>query len=201
MLFFGDWRKVKGLPILMEAFDGLAAERPRRAADDRRHAGAEDVDPDAIRSLGAPATANACEVIDQLRADRGRARRCSASARVVATPYLVGYQSGVVHLAMTMARAVVASDVGDLPNAVADGDTGLIVPPGDPEALADALATLLSDPELALRMGAAGRRAGARPLGLGKVAELVERALADGGGPARPPSQVDLPAASPSTLG
>ena len=41
-----------------------------------------------------------------------------ARARVVATPYVVGYQSGVIHLAMTMGRAVVTSDVGDLPDAV-----------------------------------------------------------------------------------
>lgn len=52
----------------------------------------------------------------------------------------------------------VGTAVGGLPFTVADGETGLIVPPRDPEALAAALRTLLTDDELADRMGRAGRR-------------------------------------------
>jgi glycosyltransferase involved in cell wall biosynthesis len=39
-----------------------------------------------------------------------------------------------------------------------DGETGLLVPPGDPDALAAAIAKLLQAPEMAAEMGAAGRR-------------------------------------------
>ena len=78
-------------------------------------------------------------------------------ARVVVAPYEVAYGSGVVALAMTMGRPVVATRVGDLPAAVADGTTGLLVEPGDPEALASALERIVGDPALAARMGAAGR--------------------------------------------
>ncbi len=53
---------------------------------------------------------------------------------------------------------VVASAVGGLVEAVADGETGLLVPPRDPEALADGVARLLLDRERAGRLGAAGRR-------------------------------------------
>lgn len=52
----------------------------------------------------------------------------------------------------------VGTAVGGLPFTVADGETGLIVPPRDPEALAAALRTLLTDDALADRMGRAGRR-------------------------------------------
>jgi L-malate glycosyltransferase len=52
---------------------------------------------------------------------------------------------------------VVASDVGGLPEVLRDGETGLLVPPEQPQALADALLVLLRDQELRERMGRAGR--------------------------------------------
>ncbi len=52
----------------------------------------------------------------------------------------------------------VASRVGGVPEAIADGETGLLVPPGDAEAFAAALRRLAADPVLRLRMGAAARR-------------------------------------------
>jgi glycosyltransferase involved in cell wall biosynthesis len=65
---------------------------------------------------------------------------------------------GVVLEAMARSRAVVATPVGGTPEVVADGETGLLVPPRDPDALADAVSRLLADPELRRRMGEAGRR-------------------------------------------
>ena len=59
--------------------------------------------------------------------------------------------------AMSYGRAVVASDVGGLRDLVRDGETGLVVPPRDPEALRAALDRLLADPELRARLGAAAR--------------------------------------------
>lgn len=102
-----------------------------------------------------------------------------AEARVVVAPYRVGYGSGVVALAMTMGRAVVASRVGDLPAAVADGETGLLVEPGDATALAGALEQVLADAERAERMGAAGRARAASTSSWEAVAERVEAALAE----------------------
>jgi glycosyltransferase involved in cell wall biosynthesis len=52
---------------------------------------------------------------------------------------------------------IVATRAGGLPEAVADGRTGLLVPPGDVAALGAAMARLLADPELRRRMGQAGR--------------------------------------------
>ena len=53
---------------------------------------------------------------------------------------------------------VVASNVGGLPDTVIDGETGLLVTPGAPEQLADAIIRLLRDPSVRQRMGLAGRR-------------------------------------------
>lgn len=60
--------------------------------------------------------------------------------------------------AMAMGRPVVATTVGGTPEVVLDGETGLLVPPGDWRALADAIVRVLSDTERARRMGEAGRQ-------------------------------------------
>ena len=62
----------------------------------------------------------------------------------------------VVLEAMAQERPVVATAVGGTPEAVVNGETGLLVPPGDVGALAAALAALLCDPERARRLGEAG---------------------------------------------
>jgi len=65
-----------------------------------------------------------------------------------------------ISLLEAMARrvAVVASAVGGIPEVVTDGVDGLLVPPGDPGALASAATRLLTDPELRRRLGEAGYR-------------------------------------------
>jgi glycosyltransferase involved in cell wall biosynthesis len=63
----------------------------------------------------------------------------------------------VAREAMAHGRPVVASNVGGLPEAVVDGETGLLVPPHDPAALRMALERLVGDAELRARLGAAGR--------------------------------------------
>src|SRR6266511_3327520 len=59
--------------------------------------------------------------------------------------------------AMAFGLPVVGSRIEAVPEIVVDGETGLLVPPRRPEALADALAALLADPARARRMGEAGR--------------------------------------------
>jgi glycosyltransferase involved in cell wall biosynthesis len=59
--------------------------------------------------------------------------------------------------AMAAGLPVVATAVGGTPEVVIDGVTGFLVPPRDPEALADAILRLLRDPDLRQRMGEAGR--------------------------------------------
>jgi len=59
---------------------------------------------------------------------------------------------------MACGTAVVGSRTGGIPEVVADGETGLLVPVGEPEPLADALNVLLRDPDRAEAMGQAGRK-------------------------------------------
>lgn len=60
--------------------------------------------------------------------------------------------------AMSAGLPVVSTPVGGIPEAVIHGQNGYLVPPGDDSALAQALIRLLSDPELATKMGHEGRR-------------------------------------------
>jgi len=152
VLFFGTWTRHKGIDVLLDA---LPLVRRRVPDAELVLAGAAgDVDLGALRRR-----AQSLQGVD-LRpgyVPMAEVPELLSTARVVAVPYLRANQSGVVHLAQTFARPVVASTVGDIPAAVSDGATGLLVPPGDAGALADALSTLLEDPHAAARMGRAGR--------------------------------------------
>jgi len=78
-------------------------------------------------------------------------------AAIVVVPSL-GEGFGMVALeAMERGRPVIASAVGGLPEIVAHGETGIVVQPGDADALADAIVALGGDLERAAAMGRAGR--------------------------------------------
>lgn len=69
-------------------------------------------------------------------------------ATVVVLPYITGSQSGVLQVAYAFGKPVVATRVGSLDEAVDEGRTGLLVPPRDSRALAEAVIQLLSDQRL-----------------------------------------------------
>ena len=79
-------------------------------------------------------------------------------ASLVVLPYIDASQSGVIPLAYTFAKPVVATAVGSLPEMVEHGHTGYLVPPRDEQALADAIVRLLQDLELRQQYGANGKR-------------------------------------------
>jgi glycosyltransferase involved in cell wall biosynthesis len=66
--------------------------------------------------------------------------------------------SGVMRESLAMARPVVCTDVGGNRELVRDGETGRLVPPGDPAAMAGAIEDLLAQPARARALGAAGLR-------------------------------------------
>lgn len=103
-----------------------------------------------------------------------------ARAAVCAVPSVWEEPFGLVAVeALAAGRPVVASRTGGLARIVADGETGLLVPPGDAGALADALARLLDDPALRARLGAAGRAHALAEYALARVQEMHYRPLWD----------------------
>ncbi len=76
--------------------------------------------------------------------------------------------------AMAGGRPVVATAAGGVPEIVVDGETGLLVPPGDPEAMADAIGRVLADAALAGRLGKAGRRRAEACFSLEEHARAIE---------------------------
>jgi len=78
-------------------------------------------------------------------------------AAAVVVPSLREGYGVVAREAMAYGRPVVATRVGGLPDAIENGVTGLLVPPGDPVALRAALELLLADPALREQLGAAAR--------------------------------------------
>lgn len=87
--------------------------------------------------------------------------------------------------AMTLGKPVVATAVGGVPSVIEDGVNGALVPKGDPDALADALAGLLDDPAARERLGGRAGVDAAEHHGLGqmvaKVEALYEEVLAGSG--------------------
>jgi starch synthase len=77
--------------------------------------------------------------------------------------------------AMLAGKPVVATRVSAAPEIVADGDTGILVPPDDPAALAEAVVALLDDPAQAAALGEAGL---ARARSEFSVARMAERTAA-----------------------
>ncbi|WP_166663420.1 glycosyltransferase family 4 protein [Streptomyces sp. NBC_00582] len=146
----------KGTDVLVRAFALLAAEHPTARL---RLVGDGDAVP-GLRALAAelgvedrletPGALSGAALTDAVR-----------TAAVLALPSLTEAESFGMALveAMACGTPVVGSAVGGIPYVVDDGENGLLVPPGDPVALATACAGLLSDGVLADRMGAAGRRA------------------------------------------
>jgi starch synthase len=166
VVFVGRITRQKGLPVLLKAGQQLGP-----AAQLVLCAGQPDTP-----ELAAEVT----ELVAGLRATRSgviwlpqmlpkrEVIQLLSHATVFACPSL--YEPlGIVNLeAMACGTAVVASRVGGIPEVVSDGETGILVPPADPAALACALSSLLADAGRAAAMGRLGR----------------ERAIADFGWPA-----------------
>jgi starch synthase len=87
---------------------------------------------------------------------------------------------GLINLeAMACETPVVASAVGGIVEVVEDGKTGLLVPPARPDALAEALRTLLEDPATARAMGKAGRKRVEEKFSWASVAARTEAVYAE----------------------
>jgi alpha-maltose-1-phosphate synthase len=155
VVFVGRITRQKGVPVLLRA--------------------AADLDPGVqlVLCAGQPDTpelgAEVSRMVDELQAarqgvvwlqgmlERHEVIQLLSHATAFVCPSL--YEPlGIVNLeAMACGTAVVASRIGGIPEVVVDGETGLLVPPEEPDALAAALNELARDPERAEAMGRTGR--------------------------------------------
>jgi glycosyltransferase involved in cell wall biosynthesis len=142
----------KGFDILIRAFAqaNIAGWKLLIAGEGGERAALEGL----IRGLGLEGRA---ELI-------GRADRAMAVGLFLGCEYFVLPSRmeplGIVNLeAMAAGKAIIASDVGGVPEIVSAGETGLLVPSEDVDALAIAMVKLASDPDFRNRLGDAGRRA------------------------------------------
>lgn len=167
-LCFGTITAYKGIDALLQSWPAVRAEVP-----DARlvivGALSADVDEAALRASAEQPGVRLDPGYVPIAEVAGR----FADARCVVLPYTRSSQSGVVHLAHTLHRPVVATRVGDIPAVVNDGVSGLLVEPGDRSALTQALVRLLTDSELAGRLGNAGAAALAKGATWDQVAEQV----------------------------
>jgi glycosyltransferase involved in cell wall biosynthesis len=151
LLFVGRLRIRKGVEVLLEALHELRRAIPgaalRIAGDGEHRAALERAAADLGPAVAFLGTRSSSQVRTLLR---------GAAALVV--PSIYEGMPLVVLEAMEAGVPVVASAVSGIPEVVVGGETGWLVPPEDPEALARALEEVLTDPQEARRRGEAGRR-------------------------------------------
>ena len=144
ILFVGDLSRDKGIHILLRAYADLKDAPPLVLIGRRCQDTPAEFPPNVIFLDSWPHEA----VMEAWR-------RC----RIAVAPSVWPEPFGVVVLeAMTSGRPVIASRAGGLSDIVVDGETGLLIPPGDPSALVAALQRLLADRDLCEQMGQAGKR-------------------------------------------
>jgi glycosyltransferase involved in cell wall biosynthesis len=153
LLFVGRLRIRKGVEVLLEALRELRGGAPGavlKIAGDGEHRGALERKAAELELGSAVAFLGSC--------DGARVRTLLAGAAALVVPSIYEGMPLVVLEAMERGVPVVASAVSGIPEVVVDGETGWLVPPEDPEALAGALSEVLAGPLEARRRGEMGRR-------------------------------------------
>jgi glycosyltransferase involved in cell wall biosynthesis len=134
-LFFGYVRRYKGLDTLLEAWPLVRARRPVTLVV----AGEFYEDPAPYRGLAAAAGGEpGVRLLERYIPDE-EVEALFKAADVVVLPYRSATQSGVTHVAYALGCPVITTGVGGLGETVREGETGLVVPPEDPGALAEAV--------------------------------------------------------------
>jgi phosphatidyl-myo-inositol alpha-mannosyltransferase len=174
ILFIGRPEERKGLPVLLTAFGALVEHVPSRLTV----IGAEEEDikgwlpdPELLKSIDVRGRVSEEELWAELHA-----------ADVLCAPSLSGESFGMVLTeAFAAGTPVIASGIAGYSDVVTDGVDGLLVPPGDPQRLAEELQRVHHEPERLAAMGAAARHSAKRyawPRIADQVTTVYERALA-----------------------
>ncbi len=147
VLYVGGLGPLRGLPVMKEAFLRLEVPRAKLLLAGPGEPGAL---PPGVEALGPVSPAAVPSLLAAARVGWVPLQRHGNYDRAVPTKLVE---------AMAAGRPVVASDLGTMSFIVRAAGCGLVVPPDDPDAHAEALRLLLTDDALAQRMGSAGREA------------------------------------------
>jgi glycosyltransferase involved in cell wall biosynthesis len=149
----------KGLDVLLEAYEGLTDPPPLVAL---------------IADYGRAPARMPEGVIVARNVPHSQVMAAWAHCGLGVVPSVVVEAFGIVAVeAMACGKPVIASAIGGLREVVVDGETGVLVAPGDANALRQALQGLLADPARRARLGAAGRRR-ARVFSASSVTNKIE---------------------------
>jgi D-inositol-3-phosphate glycosyltransferase len=135
ILFFGFIREYKGLHVLLDAMPKTVKDVPLTLVVAGEFYEDKDSYTEQIDRLQLKGSV---KVLDRFIPNEAVGDYFSA-ADVLVLPYRSATQSGITQIAFAFDLPVIATHVGGLPEVVTDGETGFLVPPDDPEALADAV--------------------------------------------------------------
>jgi glycosyltransferase involved in cell wall biosynthesis len=149
VLFFGRLSAYKGLSVLYEALPIVAGRV------DGIHVDVAGEPVPGYHLPSAPRLNNGGTLrVSPHYIDNSRLAGLVQRASVVVCPYIDATQSGVVLTSYGLGRPVIGSTAGGLPEYIREGQTGLLVPPGDPAALAAAIERVLVEEGLQARLSA-----------------------------------------------
>ncbi len=163
ILFFGLLRPYKGIEALLEAFHRVEGAELWIVGNPRM-----DVAP--LRALAATAAGRVRFVTRFV--DEAEIPAIFRRADLLALPYLDAEHSGVLYTGLAFGKPMLMSAVGGFPEVAASG-AGRMVPPGDVDALAVALAGLVRDEPARAELAAAARAAAAGPFSWDGTARLT----------------------------
>ncbi len=179
VLFVGRFDHIKGGDLVVDAFALIAAAHPTAQftfvgpdAGVPRAGGGMDMLSDRLARLPEPIRSRIRAVGKQSR-EEVAALRARHGVTLVASRY--ENFGGTLIEAMAVGSAVVSTSVGGQKEIATHEETGLLVPPEDPEAMAEACLRLMGDPEMARRLGEAARR----HVTDGYAPEAIARRMAD----------------------
>jgi glycosyltransferase involved in cell wall biosynthesis len=174
LLFFGIIRPYKGLDLLLRAMPGIVREtQAALVVAGEFYSGREET----YRLVEELELREHVHLVDAYVPNDQVGIYLSA-ADVVVLPYRSATQSGIVQVAYQLERPVIATDVGGLSEMIRDGETGLLVPPGDVEALEAAVIRFLREgmgPAMEERVREEKKR-----FSWDRMAEAVEELAAEG---------------------
>jgi glycosyltransferase involved in cell wall biosynthesis len=152
ILYAGVLSYRKGVHLLVQAFARLAPRHPKAAL---LLIGEGEYREEILRLIQASGAADRIRLIPFV--NQTELKRYILSSAICVLPAFAEGLPRIMLEAMACGRPMVASEIPGVTDVVSDGWNGLLVPPGDHEALAARLEKLLNEPDLADKLGARGR--------------------------------------------